>query len=183
MLAVIMVPITNDVSNKDMSVTEVIKIMLPNTMGWEGKVTDTEKHETPNSSNKEGWDIVTTKDGQKSIPTGWNNPLSEKIVMWNVTATEVNLDIENVSQAGHYDIFNIVDQDEITLTLAHHKMYFKVANVGTGVSGEFINMQELQVMTCNKAINEPDGERWKAEVENEYQQMVKCKVFKTCSKN
>jgi hypothetical protein len=33
-------------------------------------------------------------------------------------------------------------------------------------------------MTYNKAINGPDGECWKAEVENEYQRMVKCKVFK-----
>jgi hypothetical protein len=33
MLPVIVDPITNDVSNKDMSVTEVIKITLPNTMG------------------------------------------------------------------------------------------------------------------------------------------------------
>jgi hypothetical protein len=70
MLPVIAVSITNDASNKDMSVTEVIKITLPNTMGWEGKVTDTETHETPNSSNKEGWEIVTTKCGRKSIATG-----------------------------------------------------------------------------------------------------------------
>jgi hypothetical protein len=63
MLPVIAVPITNDMSNKDMTVTEVIKVMLPNTMGWEDKVTDTETHETANSSNKEGWQIVTTKYG------------------------------------------------------------------------------------------------------------------------
>jgi hypothetical protein len=63
MLPVIAVPITNDVSNKDMTVTEVIKVTLPNTMGWEGKVTDTETHETPNSSNEDGWEIVTTKHG------------------------------------------------------------------------------------------------------------------------
>jgi hypothetical protein len=50
--------------------------------------------------------------------------------------------IEKVSQAGYYNIFNIVDQDEITLRLVHHNMYFKVANVGAGVGGGFINMQE-----------------------------------------
>jgi hypothetical protein len=32
-------------------------------------------------------------------------------------------------------------------------------------------------MTYNSAINGPDGEHWKAEVENKYQQMVNCKVF------
>jgi hypothetical protein len=74
---------------------------------------------------------------------GKYNPLSEKTVTWNVTATEVDQDIEKVSQAGHYNIFNVVDQDEITLTSVHHKIYFKVANVGAGVGGGFINMQEL----------------------------------------
>jgi hypothetical protein len=38
-------------------------------------------------------------------------------------------------------------------------------------------------MTYNKAINGSDGERWKAEVENEYQQMVNCKVFKPAPKS
>ncbi len=64
MLPVIVVPITNDVSNKDMTVIEVIKVTLPYSMGWEGTVTDTETHETPHSSIKEGWDIVTIKHGQ-----------------------------------------------------------------------------------------------------------------------
>ncbi len=49
-------------------------------------------------------------------------------------------DIEKVSQAGHYDIFKLVDQDEITLTWVHHKMYFKVANFGAGVGSGFINI-------------------------------------------
>ncbi len=35
----------------------------------------------------------------------------------------------------------------------------------------------------NKAINGPDGEHWKAEVENKYQQMVNCKVFKPVLKS
>ncbi len=60
-----------------------------------------------------------------------------------MTATDVGQDIEKVSQARHCNIFNVVDQDEITLTSVHHNMYFKVANVGAGVGGGFINMQEL----------------------------------------
>jgi hypothetical protein len=35
----------------------------------------------------------------------------------------------------------------------------------------------------NEAINGPDGERWKAEGENEYQRMVNCKVFKPVIKS
>jgi hypothetical protein len=69
--------------------------------------------------------------------------LSGKTVTWNVTATDVDQDIEKVSQARHDDIFNIVDQDETTLISVHHNMYFKVANIGAGVGGGFINMQEL----------------------------------------
>jgi hypothetical protein len=38
-------------------------------------------------------------------------------------------------------------------------------------------------MTYKKAINGPDGKQWKAEVENEYQQMVKSKVFKNVLKS
>jgi hypothetical protein len=140
MLPVIVVPITNDVSNKDM--TKVIKVVLPNTMGWEGKVVDTETHEAPNFSNKEGWEIITTKHGRKSFLMGRYDP-SGKTVSRNVTATEVDQDIEKVSQAGHYDIFNVVDQDEITLTSVHHNMYFEVASVAAGGGGGFINTQEL----------------------------------------
>jgi hypothetical protein len=171
-LPVVAVPITNDVSNEDMAVTEVMKVMLPDSTGWEGMVVDAK----PNSSSKKGWETVTRR-GRKSIPTGQYNPLTGKTVTWNVTATEVDLDIEKVSQAGYYNIFNITDQDEITHALVHHKMCFKVGNVGAGVGGGFVNTQELQVITYNEAINGHDGERWKAEVENKYQQMVNCKVF------
>jgi hypothetical protein len=38
-------------------------------------------------------------------------------------------------------------------------------------------------MTYNKAINGPDGKRWRAEVENKYHQMVNSKVFKTALKS
>ena len=74
---------------------------------------------------------------------GRYNPSTGKTVTWNVSAADVDQDIEKVSQARHYNIFNLVDQDEITLTSVHHKMYFKVANVGAGVGSGIINMHEL----------------------------------------
>jgi hypothetical protein len=58
-----------------------------------------------------------------------------------VTATDVDLDIEKVSQAGYYDIFNVVDQNEITLTSVH--LNIEVANVGAGMASGFVNTQEL----------------------------------------
>jgi len=94
-----------------------------------------------------------------------------------VTATDVDVEIERVPQTGYYDVFNITDQDEITLASVHHRMYFEAANVGAGVGGGFENTQERRVMTYNEAINGPDGEQWKAEVENEYQQMLHNNVF------
>jgi hypothetical protein len=132
-LPVIAVPITNDVSNKDLAVTEVIKVTLTNSMGGEGIDTVAE---TPNSSSKEGWVAVTTKKGRKSIPMKCYDPdpASGKTVKWNVTAIDVDLDIGTVSQNGYYKIFNVVDQDEIILTLLHHNLSFEVANIGAGVA-------------------------------------------------
>ncbi len=149
-------------------------------MGGEGMDTVAE---TPNSSSKERWVTVTTKKGRKSILTEWYDPVPGKTAKWNVTAIDVDLDIEKMAQAGYYNIFKVVDQDEIILTWVHHNMCFEVANIGAGMGGGFVNMQELRVMTYNKAINGPDGKRWKAEVENEYLQMVKSKVFKTVLKS
>ncbi len=74
---------------------------------------------------------------------GRYNPSTGKTVTWNVSAADVDQDIEKVSQARHYDIFNIVVQDEIPLTSVHHNIYFKVANAGAHVGSGFINTQEL----------------------------------------
>jgi hypothetical protein len=50
------------------------------------------------------------------------------------------------------------------------------------VGGRFENTRELKVMTYNKAIKGPDGDHWKAEVDNEYNCMVKNKVFEAVFK-
>jgi hypothetical protein len=58
---------------------------------------------------------------------GRYDPASGKTVKWNVAAIDVDLDIKKVSQAGYYDIFGLVDQDEIILTSLHHNLCFEVA--------------------------------------------------------
>jgi hypothetical protein len=58
-LPVIAVPITNDVSNKDMNVMEAIKVMHPNYISVEDKTT---KAATPKASSEEGWSTVTQED-------------------------------------------------------------------------------------------------------------------------
>ncbi len=45
-------------------------------------------------------------------------------------------------------------------------------NVSAGIGGGFKNTKDLKVMNYKEAVNGPDGVRWQAEVENEYQQMV-----------
>ena len=65
-LPVVAVPITNDVSNKDLAVTEIIKIVIPNSLGRES----TEAFARTDYSSKEGWVTVTTKKGRQSTPPG-----------------------------------------------------------------------------------------------------------------
>ncbi len=57
---VIAVPITNDVSEDNMKVTEVMKVTLPSYDSGEGATVDAMTHE---SANKEGWVTVMTKRG------------------------------------------------------------------------------------------------------------------------
>ncbi len=99
-----------------------------------------------------------------------------------MTASEVDAETETealaVRQTGYYDMFNVVNLKEVALLATHHMQNLEFANVGAGVGGGFDNTKELKVMNYKEAINGPDGVRWKAEVENEYQQMLTNKVFK-----
>ena len=139
MLPVIAVPITNDVTNEDLSVTEVIKIVFPNAMGRKG----TETVPNADSPSKEGWVTVTTKKGRQSIPPGRYDPATGKTVSWNVTASEVDVATETealvAKDTGYYDMFNVVDLDEVSLLAMHHMQTLEFANVGAGVGGGFKN--------------------------------------------
>ncbi len=163
------VPITNDVSNEDLVVTEIIKIVIPNSLERE----DTEAVTRTDSPSKEGWVTVTTKKGRQSIPPGCYDPATGKTVSWNVTASEVDVETETealaVKQTGYYDMFNVVDLNEVAMLAMHHMQHSEFTNVGAGIGDRFDNTKELKVMNYKEAINGPDGVRWKAEVENKYQ--------------
>ena len=182
-LPVIAVPITNDVTNEDLLVTEVIKIVFPNSLGREG----TEAVAKTDSPSKEVWVTDTTKKGRQSIPPGRYDPVTGKTVSWNVTASKADVATETealvVNETGYYDMFNVVDLDEVSLLVMHHMQTLEFDNVGAGVGGGFENSKELKVINYNKAVNGPDGVHWQAEVENEYQQMVTNKVFKVVLRN
>jgi hypothetical protein len=76
-------------------------------------------------------------------------------------------------------MFNVVDltETEVALLAMHHMQTSEFANVGAGIGGGFKNTKDFKVMNYKEAGNGPDGVRWQAEVENEYQQMVVNMVF------
>jgi hypothetical protein len=88
LLPVIAVPITNDLSNEDLTVTEVIKVALPNLLERNDAMVVAKTQDSP---SKEGWMTVTTKKGRQSIPPGHYDPTTRKTVSWNVTAPEVDV--------------------------------------------------------------------------------------------
>jgi hypothetical protein len=177
LLPVIAVPITNDVSNADLTVMKVIKVVLPNSLGRESTVAVVMTQDSP---SKEGWVTVTTKKRRQSIPPGHYDLTIGKTVSWNVTASEVNVETETEALVvqGYYDIFNVVDLSEIALLAMHHMQSTEFTNIGAGIGGRFVNTKELKVMNYKEAVNGPGGKRWKAESETEYQQMLSNKVFK-----
>jgi hypothetical protein len=69
-------------------------------------------------------------------------------------------------------MFNVVDLSEIAILMMHHMQNKEFANAGTVVGGGFGNTKELRVMNYKEAVNGPDGVCWRAEVENEHQQML-----------
>ena len=77
-------------TNEDLSVREITKIMLPNSLGMEG----TEAVAKTDSPSKEGWVTVTTKKWRQSIPPGHYDPATWKTVLWNVTVFDVNVETE-----------------------------------------------------------------------------------------
>jgi len=136
------------------------------------------------SPSKEGWMTVTTKKGRQSIPPGRYDLATGKTVSWNVTASEVDVATETealvVKDSGYYDMFNVVDLDEVSLLAMHHMQTSEFANVGAGVGGVFENTKELKVMNYKEAINGPDGVRWQAEVEKSINEWWQTRCSKWC---
>ena len=70
-----------------------------------------------------------------------------------------------------------IEEDEVLGFAMVENEYVEYANVGAGVGGGFENTAELKPMKYDQAINRPEAEAWKAEIENEHDRMVKNKVF------
>ena len=76
LLPVIAVLITNDVSNKDLTVTEVIKVALPNSLERKDRRVVAE---TQDSLSKEGWVTVQQRKGDKASHLAVMILLQEKL--------------------------------------------------------------------------------------------------------
>ncbi len=104
-------------SNEDLTVTDVIKVALPNSLERKSMSVVAETQDSP---SKERWVTVTTKKGRQSILPGHYDLTTGKTVSWIVTAPEVDVEtVETETDAlvgrGYYDIFNVVDLSEIAL--------------------------------------------------------------------
>ena len=56
------------------------------------------------------------------------------------------------------------------------------ANIGAGIGGGYGNTTELKPMKIDEALNGPDAERWRAEIDNEHNRMVHNQVFEAVEK-
>ncbi len=85
---------------------------------------------------------VTTKKGRHSIPPARYDPATGKTVSWNVTASEVDVETKTksivVKETGYYDMFNVVDLNEVVLLAMHHMQNSEFANVSAGVGVLFV---------------------------------------------
>ena len=71
-----------------------------------------------------------------------------------------------------------IEEDEVLGFAMVENNYVEYTNVGAGVGGGFENTAELKPMKYDQAINGPEAEAWKAEIQNEPDRMVKKnKVF------
>ena len=105
------------------------------------------------------------KKGRYELETG-------KTVSWDVGV------VHNYYNA----LLDIVDDDELEVAMANHIRYGECANVGAALGGGFENTMELRPMN-DEAINGPDGEAWKVEIENEHARMVKNGVFEVVKRS
>jgi Reverse transcriptase (RNA-dependent DNA polymerase) len=69
----------------------------------------------------------------------------------------------------------LTDQETAYLNLTKG---FEMGLMGAGVGGGFINTQELHVVKYNQAMKGPDKTQWEVAMKEEYNRMIKNKVWK-----
>jgi hypothetical protein len=119
------------------------------------------------SDGESGFIPVTRASTRERKKLSRYEPETGKTVTWDIGA------VHNYYNA----LLDIVDDDELEVAMDNHIRFGEYANVGAALGGGFENTMELRPMKYDEAINGPDGEAWKVEIENEHARMVKNEVF------
>ena len=120
---------------------------------------DDDESQTSNTSAQEWQEVVNyTKSGRVTKrPTSFEPETGQ----W-VSAAQLNM----------FALLAEIDEDEM-----------EVAAVGAGIGGGFGNTTELKPMKFKEAINGPDGEAWRLEIENEHKRMLEMNVFEVTDRS
>ncbi len=135
---------------------------------------------TSNSKEREGtnnvsleksedWVTARTRFGRKvGKKSGTFDLATGTTVKWSDRLAATS---DEVPDGNYYDVLGINKDEERVFEESHNKV-IKYINVGAGVGGGFSNTQELRVMKYHEAINGPDGELWKEEVNKEHNRLI-----------
>ena len=139
---------------------------------------DSEARESDDESAPEM--VTRTRSGRITSPATMYEPSSGKTVYVN-SGNEVATGC--AAFQNYYTCLQEIEASEMKENLEVQNTYMEYQNVGAGVGGGFENTAELRPMKYGEAINGPDGEAWKREIQNEHERMVKNKVFKAISRS
>ena len=85
-------------------------------------------------------------------------------------AVNANIDMLSNAELNYYAALAETDESEVAL-------------VGAAMGGGFQHTSELKPMNYKEAMDGPEAEEWKAEVENEHNRMVKYQVWEAVPKS
>ncbi len=115
---------------------------------------------------------------------GAYDPSSGATIKWDdLIATEVEEDDIMVTSSNYYEVLEI-DENEVKVLQEFNDSLSEYLNVQARIGGGFVNTNELRVMGYYyEAINGPDGELWREEVQTEHGRIVQSGVFEAVKRN
>ena len=140
---------------------------------------DDEKSESEASITGADWTEVATERktryGRKTgRTTGVLDPSTGQTVKWaDISSVQMTIPAQN-----YYESLTTLEQDNVEVDVMK-----EFAGVGAGVGGGFSNTTELKPMKFDEAMNGPDAEGWRKEVDNEHERMVHHGVFEPVEKS
>jgi len=140
----------------------------------ESKDSDDESVESRESddASEVGNEVTWVVDKLTARPTTRSGRLIQQAPEW-IRATRNASDVT----INYFASLAEIEEDEVIGISMIENECDEYANVGAGVGGGFENTAELKPLKYDQAINGPDTEACKAEIDNEHDRMVKNKVF------